>query len=74
MHEGSCCWTGVSSSRALHAFYDVADALADDVLVGDLSCLNVENSIDPDSGAFLAGDNAQRLNSAASAGFLMGID
>ncbi len=59
---------------ALHAFYDVADTLADDVLVGDLSCLNVENSIDPDSGAFLAGDNAQRLNPATSAGFLMGID
>ncbi|MDP9759102.1 hypothetical protein QE433_001891, partial [Agrobacterium tumefaciens] len=30
-------------SRGLHAFYDVADTLADDVLVGDLSCLNVEN-------------------------------
>ncbi|KJF69969.1 hypothetical protein RP75_29030 [Agrobacterium arsenijevicii] len=65
---------GCRQVGALHAFYDVADTLADDVLVGDLSCLNVEDSIDPDSGAFLAGDNPQGLNSTASAGFLVGID
>lgn len=61
-------------SCASHGLYDIADALANDVLVSDLSCLDIENSIDPDSVAFLARHHPQRLNSAAAAGFLMGID
>lgn len=60
--------------RVSHALYDVADALANDVLVSDLSCLNIENGIDPHGIAFLPCHHPQRLNSAAAAGFLMGID